>query len=58
MNESGRRAFGFSRDEIGVSQLETLEEKFADGSLNEDEFISLFREIVYPAPSKLQLIEL
>lgn len=47
-----------SRDEIGVEQLQSLKEKFADGDLNEKEFVSLFREIVDASLSETQLTEL
>ncbi|DBA00199.1 TPA: hypothetical protein N0F65_007824 [Lagenidium giganteum] len=48
----------FSRDEIGVEQLQSLKEKFADGDLNEKEFVSLFREIIDSSLSETQLTEL
>jgi chorismate mutase len=48
----------FSRDEIGVEQLQSLKEKFADGDLNEKEFVSLFREIIDASLSEAQLTEL
>lgn len=48
----------FSRDEIGVEQLQSLKEKFADGDLNEKEFVSLFREIIDASLSETQLTEL
>ncbi|CEG42607.1 WD40 repeat-containing protein [Plasmopara halstedii] len=48
----------FSRDEIGVEQLQSLKEKFADGDLTEKEFVSLFREIVDASLSETQLTEL
>ncbi|KAG7388500.1 hypothetical protein PHYPSEUDO_012286 [Phytophthora pseudosyringae] len=48
----------FSRDEIGVEQLQSLKEKFADGDLTEKEFVSLFREIVDATLSETQLTEL
>ncbi|EEY55355.1 uncharacterized protein PITG_09294 [Phytophthora infestans T30-4] len=53
-----RSATVFSRDEIGVEQLQSLKEKFADGDLNEKEFVSLFREIVDASLSETQLTEL
>uniref|UniRef100_K3W8P6 EF-hand domain-containing protein n=1 Tax=Globisporangium ultimum (strain ATCC 200006 / CBS 805.95 / DAOM BR144) TaxID=431595 RepID=K3W8P6_GLOUD len=53
-----RSATVFSRDEIGVEQLQSLKEKFADGDLNEKEFVSLFREIIDSSLSETQLIEL
>ncbi|KAG7399917.1 hypothetical protein PHYBOEH_007603 [Phytophthora boehmeriae] len=53
-----RSATVFSRDEIGVEQLQSLKEKFADGDLNEKEFVSLFREIVDASLSEAQLTEL
>ncbi|KAJ0403464.1 hypothetical protein P43SY_001572 [Pythium insidiosum] len=59
MNRSKRRsATVFSRDEIGVEQLQSLKEKFADGDLNEKEFVSLFREIIDASLSETQLTEL
>ncbi|KAL3671073.1 hypothetical protein V7S43_004255 [Phytophthora oleae] len=48
----------FSRDEIGVEQLQSLKERFADGDLTEKEFVSLFREIVDASLSETQLTEL
>jgi chorismate mutase len=49
----------FSRDEIGgVEQLQSLKEKFADGDLNEKEFVGIFREIVDSSLSEIQLTEL
>ncbi|KAE9025446.1 hypothetical protein PR003_g4734 [Phytophthora rubi] len=48
----------FSRDEIGVEQLQSLKEKFADGDLTEKEFVGLFREIVDASLSETQLTEL
>lgn len=48
----------FSRDAIGVEQLQSLKEKFADGDLNEKEFVSLFREIIDSSLSESQLTEL
>ncbi|KAG1712374.1 hypothetical protein DVH05_000121 [Phytophthora capsici] len=48
----------FSRDEIGVEQLQSLKEKFADGDLTEKEFVSLFREIIDASLSETQLTEL
>ncbi|KAG6971396.1 hypothetical protein JG687_00002081, partial [Phytophthora cactorum] len=53
-----RSATVFSRDEIGVEQLQSLKEKFADGDLTEKEFVSLFREIVDASLSETQLTEL
>lgn len=53
-----RSATVFSRDEIGVEQLQSLKEKFADGDLNEKEFVSLFREIIDASLSETQLTEL
>ncbi|TYZ65950.1 hypothetical protein PybrP1_011465 [[Pythium] brassicae (nom. inval.)] len=53
-----RSATVFSRDEIGVEQLQSLKEKFADGDLNEKEFVSLFREIIDSSLSETQLTEL
>ncbi|KAG2521377.1 hypothetical protein JM16_005896 [Phytophthora kernoviae] len=53
-----RSATVFSRDEIGVEQLQSLKEKFADGDLTEKEFVSLFREIVDASLSEAQLTEL
>ena len=59
MNHGKRRsATVFSRDEIDVGQLQSLKEKFADGDLNEKEFVNLFREIVDASLSETQLIEL
>lgn len=48
----------FSRDEIGVEQLQSLKDKFADGDLTEKEFVNLFREIVDASLSETQLSEL
>ncbi|TMW59593.1 hypothetical protein Poli38472_004662 [Pythium oligandrum] len=60
MSNRGKRrsATVFSRDEIGVEQLQSLKEKFADGDLNEKEFVSLFREIIDASLSETQLTEL
>ncbi|KAF1321819.1 hypothetical protein FI667_g11677, partial [Globisporangium splendens] len=53
-----RSATAFSRDEIGIEQLQSLKEKFADGDLNEKEFVSLFREITDSSLSETQLTKL
>lgn len=60
MHRGGKRRSTtvFSRDEIGVEQLQSLKEKFADGDLNEKEFVSLFREIIDGSLSETQLTEL
>lgn len=61
-NARGKRASRsttvFSRDEIDVAQLQSLKERFADGDLNEQEFVNLFREIIDASLSETQLIEL
>ncbi|OQR98474.1 hypothetical protein ACHHYP_08582 [Achlya hypogyna] len=57
--KSGRKqASVFSRDEIGVEQLHSLKEKFADGDLCEVEFVHLFRETIDSTLSETQLTDL
>ncbi|KDO31332.1 hypothetical protein SPRG_03949 [Saprolegnia parasitica CBS 223.65] len=59
MPKSGRaQASVFSRDEIGVEQLHSLKEKFADGDLCEVEFVHLFRETIDSTLSETQLTDL
>lgn len=47
----------FSRDKIGVEQLQNLKERFED-DLNEREFVDLFREIIDATLSETQLTHL